>query len=357
MAGDGYSRELCRVVCGQLAELAGYEAVQESAVEVLGELLAKYITELAASSHGYAELAQRTQLNVNDVLLALDDLGTSVPELQTYLASLTPVSAARGAGPGGARASQRSRMQQLRDGGACTHARTRMRTHTPLPQGAAACALCAWRDMHTCIHAARSPQPPRLPPAHAAPAAPARQEDNTFAHPLTQYPIQKPGRALPSFLDKREAPPPHIPPFLPAFPDKHTYVQTPKFPGHEEDPAKQTQARWLLRGWRGTGVRTRACAAASCRTVHAMMACACWRCSLEQSCSGTHPAACRAVRRTVHRAGRAAGAAAGGEGAGQAARGPHAPNGHAACSRDSSGGGGRGGGALWAKGRGRGGSG
>uniref|UniRef100_A0A6S8IU36 Transcription initiation factor TFIID subunit 8 n=1 Tax=Dunaliella tertiolecta TaxID=3047 RepID=A0A6S8IU36_DUNTE len=153
---DGFSREISRVVAGQLAEVAGYESVQDSAAEVLGELLIKYITELSASSHGYAELANRTAINVHDILLALDDLGTSVPELQNYLSSLTT-------------------------------------------------------------------------------------DDNTFAHPLPQYPIQKPGRKLPTFQDKKETPPPHIPPFLPAFPDKHTYVQTPKFPGHEQDPAKQTQ--------------------------------------------------------------------------------------------------------------------
>lgn len=46
---------------------------------------------------------------------------------------------------------------------------------------------------------------------------------------------------MPSFQERKEVPPPHIPAFLPAFPDKHTYVHTPQFQGHEEDPAKQTQ--------------------------------------------------------------------------------------------------------------------
>jgi len=79
------------------------------------------------------------------------------------------------------------------------------------------------------------------------------QEDNTFAHPLPQYPVQKPGRKLPTFQDKQEAAPAHIPAFLPAFPDKHTYLQTPKFPGHEADPAKQSQVlfRTGCGGWVG----------------------------------------------------------------------------------------------------------
>jgi len=33
---DGFSREISRVVVGQLAEIAGYESVQDSAAEVLG---------------------------------------------------------------------------------------------------------------------------------------------------------------------------------------------------------------------------------------------------------------------------------------------------------------------------------
>lgn len=89
---DDFARTLARVAAGQLAELAGYEAAQDSAVEILGELLVKYIRELSAGAHNYAEMANRSSMNVNDLLLAMDDLGTSVQELQTYLGSLTPVS-------------------------------------------------------------------------------------------------------------------------------------------------------------------------------------------------------------------------------------------------------------------------
>ena len=92
MAADDFSRAIARCAAGQLAELAGYESVQDSAAEVLSELLIKYITELSASSHGYAELANRSSVNVHDILLSLDDLGTSVAELKAYLSDLSPVS-------------------------------------------------------------------------------------------------------------------------------------------------------------------------------------------------------------------------------------------------------------------------
>jgi transcription initiation factor TFIID subunit 8 len=68
------------------------------------------------------------------------------------------------------------------------------------------------------------------------------QEENTFAHSLPQFPVRKPGRMLPTFEERGEAPPAYVPAFLPAFPDRHTYVHTPTFPGHEENPDQQTQA-------------------------------------------------------------------------------------------------------------------
>lgn len=64
-----------------------------------------------------------------------------------------------------------------------------------------------------------------------------------FAHSLAPYPVRKPARLYPTFQERGEAPPPHIPAFLPVFPDKHTYVATPVFPGHEENPEKQSQVR------------------------------------------------------------------------------------------------------------------
>ncbi|KAJ9523086.1 hypothetical protein QJQ45_023928, partial [Haematococcus lacustris] len=150
------SRSISRTVAAQIAELAGYESIQDSAAEILCELLVKYVTELSASSHAYAELANRSAINVHDVVLAMDDLGTSIPELQAYLSTLS-------------------------------------------------------------------------------------SDDNTFAHALPQFPVRKPGRSMPTFKDKQEQPPPHIPDFLPAFPDRHTFVSTPQYAGHEQRPDKQAE--------------------------------------------------------------------------------------------------------------------
>lgn len=89
---DEYTNSVARVACAQLAELAGYEAVQESAVQCLAELLVKHINEQCLRAHDYAELANRTAITVNEVVLAHEDMGAAtVPDLQKYLDSLTPV--------------------------------------------------------------------------------------------------------------------------------------------------------------------------------------------------------------------------------------------------------------------------
>jgi transcription initiation factor TFIID subunit 8 len=86
MAED-YSRCVARVVVAQMAELTGFEAAQESAVEVLAELLIKYLQEVCTAAHSYAEMAHRTDFNICDLNLSLSDMGTSMDDLKKYLDS------------------------------------------------------------------------------------------------------------------------------------------------------------------------------------------------------------------------------------------------------------------------------
>lgn len=51
---DDYSRVLARIACAQIAEVAGFDACQGSAVEILAELLLKYTSEVCSLSHDYA---------------------------------------------------------------------------------------------------------------------------------------------------------------------------------------------------------------------------------------------------------------------------------------------------------------
>ncbi|KAG6549745.1 hypothetical protein Mapa_008725 [Marchantia paleacea] len=62
-------------------------------------------------------------------------------------------------------------------------------------------------------------------------------EEIPFARPLPHFPVSKKRAAPPSFLQLGETPPyPHIPPWLPAFPDPHTYRSTPVWDERKSDP-------------------------------------------------------------------------------------------------------------------------
>jgi transcription initiation factor TFIID subunit 8 len=84
MAED-FARHVARVVAAQIAEATGFDACQDSAVEILGDLLRRYLSTLSTSSHSYAELAGRSQSNLADVMLALEDLGVTPEDLHQHM--------------------------------------------------------------------------------------------------------------------------------------------------------------------------------------------------------------------------------------------------------------------------------
>jgi hypothetical protein len=123
-SSEEYSKAIARVAVAQLAERERFSAMQvrrpptadhaapagpspsraqptpfpplhaqDSAVDVLSDILIRFITEIGQSAHSYAEVAGRSEFNIVDVLLSLDDLGQPLDELQAYVRSL--VSGAR----------------------------------------------------------------------------------------------------------------------------------------------------------------------------------------------------------------------------------------------------------------------
>ncbi|CAB4284243.1 unnamed protein product [Prunus armeniaca] len=71
-------------------------------------------------------------------------------------------------------------------------------------------------------------------------------EEIPFAQPLPRFPVIKQRRLIPSFEQMGEAPQSkHLPNWLPAFPDPHTYIQTPMWNERKTDPRedKIEQAR------------------------------------------------------------------------------------------------------------------
>ncbi|CAL1399294.1 unnamed protein product [Linum trigynum] len=72
------------------------------------------------------------------------------------------------------------------------------------------------------------------------------EEEIPFAQSVPQFPIVRDGKLIPSFEKMNETPPGnHIPAWLPALPDQHTYVHTPMWDERVSDPRaeKIEQAR------------------------------------------------------------------------------------------------------------------
>ncbi|KAI4300305.1 hypothetical protein L6164_033697 [Bauhinia variegata] len=72
------------------------------------------------------------------------------------------------------------------------------------------------------------------------------REEVPFAQPIPQFPIIKHSRTIPSFIQMDETPPnKHIPAWLPALPDPHSYIHTPMWNERATDPRedKIEQAR------------------------------------------------------------------------------------------------------------------
>ena len=65
---DKYARSIARVVAAQLMAAQGIDSAQRSTVEILSDLLVRYIVEIGAQSHMYSELSHRTECTPTDVV-------------------------------------------------------------------------------------------------------------------------------------------------------------------------------------------------------------------------------------------------------------------------------------------------
>jgi len=68
----------------QLCDEAGFDHVTTTARDTLTDILQAYIQEVGDSAHKAAELANRTEANAHDVVMALDDSNVSLRQLRDY---------------------------------------------------------------------------------------------------------------------------------------------------------------------------------------------------------------------------------------------------------------------------------
>ncbi|KAI3996832.1 hypothetical protein MKX01_021108 [Papaver californicum] len=172
---DEFGLAIARIAVAQICETYGFQSFQQSALESLSDIAIRYLCELGKTAHFYANLTDRTECNVFDIIQGFEDLGSA---------------------HGFTGASDVNR---------CS---TSSGTVTEIIQFV------------------------------------NYTEEIPFARPVPQFPVTKHRKPTPSFLQMSEIPEgKHIPNWLPAFPDRHTYTHSPTSSEREIDRRKEKNHR------------------------------------------------------------------------------------------------------------------
>lgn len=74
--GDDFAQAIAKIAVAQVCESQGFQAFQQSALEALSDVAARYILNIGKSANHYANLAGRTECNFFDVIQGLEDMGS-----------------------------------------------------------------------------------------------------------------------------------------------------------------------------------------------------------------------------------------------------------------------------------------
>ncbi|XP_039496605.1 uncharacterized protein LOC120454923 isoform X1 [Drosophila santomea] len=88
---DRYASDLALVVVAQITQTIGYSCTLSAPLELLQDILQKFVQEFARDMHGQMEHANRIEPNLNDARLSIKNLSINVQELLDYIANVEPV--------------------------------------------------------------------------------------------------------------------------------------------------------------------------------------------------------------------------------------------------------------------------
>lgn len=80
-----FTKQTLKVVVSQICQTIGWHSIHTTSLEVLIDVLHRYLAELAKTSHVYADQFGRTRPNLDDVGLAFNELGIELRELEEYV--------------------------------------------------------------------------------------------------------------------------------------------------------------------------------------------------------------------------------------------------------------------------------
>ncbi|KAG8189598.1 hypothetical protein JTE90_018955 [Oedothorax gibbosus] len=91
MAESDIAKKALKVVVGQICQNIGWHAVQSSPMDILVDVLQRYIFEIAKSVHQYSTQYNRTEPNLDDLGLTFKDFGIVLQEIEEYINNVESV--------------------------------------------------------------------------------------------------------------------------------------------------------------------------------------------------------------------------------------------------------------------------
>ncbi|KAJ5077728.1 transcription initiation factor tfiid subunit 3 [Anaeramoeba ignava] len=85
MSDNLFASFIAKKVIAYIIQNKGYESIEQSALEVLIEIMERYIEKLGRETKIITELGKRTKSNFNDVQFALLKFKTSTPDLEDFV--------------------------------------------------------------------------------------------------------------------------------------------------------------------------------------------------------------------------------------------------------------------------------
>ncbi|XP_022197218.2 transcription initiation factor TFIID subunit 3 [Nilaparvata lugens] len=85
MANMDYGASILRIVVAQMCETVGWNSIQTTPLQLLTDVLQRYITEVAENAHRYAEQFGHTRPTLHDLGLAFQDMKINTGDLQEYI--------------------------------------------------------------------------------------------------------------------------------------------------------------------------------------------------------------------------------------------------------------------------------
>ncbi|KAL8528472.1 hypothetical protein ACS0TY_006050 [Phlomoides rotata] len=73
---DEFAQAIARIAVAQVCESFGFQSFHQSALDSLADVAVRYIREIGKTASSYANLANRSDCNVFDVIQGLEDLGS-----------------------------------------------------------------------------------------------------------------------------------------------------------------------------------------------------------------------------------------------------------------------------------------